>query len=96
MVHPSRVPGVLGNTGLHDFDAIIVGSGAGGAAAARVLTTNGRRVLVFEAGDNNFPGLEGRVTGMFDPTGLMLTDPIPHPPRGISAGDRSENRGATS
>jgi len=58
MAQPSRVPGVLGNTGLHDFDAIIVGSGAGGSAAARVLTTNGRRVLVFEAGDNNFPGLD--------------------------------------
>ena len=34
----------------------------------------------FANGSNNFPGLEGRVTGMFDPTGLMLTDPIPHPP----------------
>lgn len=58
MAHPSRTPGVLGNTGLHDFDAIIVGSGAGGSAAARVLATNGRRVLIFEAGDNRFPGLD--------------------------------------
>jgi gluconate 2-dehydrogenase alpha chain len=57
-VHPSRVPGVLGNTGLHDFDVIIVGSGAGGSAAARVLTANGKRVLIFEAGDNCFPGLD--------------------------------------
>ena len=34
----------------------------------------------FANGSNNFAGLEGRVTGMFDPTGLMLTDPIPHQP----------------
>jgi hypothetical protein len=33
----------------------------------------------FANGSNNFVGLESRVTGMFDPTGLMLTDPIPHP-----------------
>jgi len=32
----------------------------------------------FANGSNNFAGLESRVTGMFDPTGLMLTDPIPH------------------
>ncbi|HEX3508882.1 MAG TPA: LCP family protein [Candidatus Dormibacteraeota bacterium] len=31
-------------------------------------------------GSNNFAGLESRVTGMLDPTGLMLTDPIPHAP----------------
>jgi LCP family protein required for cell wall assembly len=32
----------------------------------------------FANGANNFPGLESRVTSMFDPTGLQLADPIPH------------------
>ena len=32
------------------YDAIIVGSGAGGGTAARVLTKRGMRVLVFEKG----------------------------------------------
>src|SRR5258708_3625916 len=36
--------------------------------------------IQFANGSNNFAGLEGRITGMFDPTGLMLTDPIPHQP----------------
>jgi hypothetical protein len=36
--------------------------------------------IQFANGSNNFSGLEGRVTGMFDPTGLMLADPIPHQP----------------
>jgi hypothetical protein len=36
--------------------------------------------IQFANGSNNFAGLESRVTGMFDPTGLMLTDPIPHAP----------------
>jgi LCP family protein required for cell wall assembly len=36
--------------------------------------------IQFANGSNNFAGLEGRITGMFDPTGLMLTDPIPHAP----------------
>jgi LCP family protein required for cell wall assembly len=29
-------------------------------------------------GSNNFPGLESRVTTMFDPTGLQLADPVGH------------------
>ena len=74
MVHPSRVPGVFGNAGLHDFDAIIVGSGAGGSAAARVLTTNGRRVLMFEAGDNKFPGLDD--PGPDQPVPLFSNDEL--------------------
>ena len=34
--------------------------------------------IQFANGSNNFAGLESRVTGMFDPTGLMLADPVPH------------------
>jgi LCP family protein required for cell wall assembly len=31
-------------------------------------------------GSNNFPGLDQRVTSMFDPTGLALNDPVGHRP----------------
>lgn len=55
---PSGEPNVLGNTDLTSFDAIVIGSGAGGATAAHVLASHGRKVLVFEAGDNYFPGLD--------------------------------------
>jgi gluconate 2-dehydrogenase alpha chain len=55
---PSAVPNLLGNTSLQSFDVLIVGSGAGGSAAAYVLTGAGLKVLIIEAGDNNFPGLD--------------------------------------
>jgi choline dehydrogenase-like flavoprotein len=59
MSFPSTVPGMLGNTDLVSFDALIIGSGAGGSAAAHVLAGAGRKVLILEAGDNHFPGLDG-------------------------------------
>jgi polyisoprenyl-teichoic acid--peptidoglycan teichoic acid transferase len=34
----------------------------------------------FVNGSNNFPGLDQRVTSMFDPTGLALNDPVGHRP----------------
>lgn len=34
----------------------------------------------FANGSNSFYGLDGRVTGMFDPTGLQLADPVTHTP----------------
>ena len=34
----------------------------------------------FVNGSNNFPGLDQRVTSMFDPTGLALNDPVTHRP----------------
>lgn len=55
---PSNEPNVLGNTDLTSFDAIVIGSGAGGSAAAYALATNGRKVLVLEAGNNYFLGLD--------------------------------------
>jgi choline dehydrogenase-like flavoprotein len=58
MSFPSNVIGMLGNTGLTRFDVCIVGSGAGGSAAAHVLAAAGKKVLVLEAGDNHFPGLD--------------------------------------
>jgi gluconate 2-dehydrogenase alpha chain len=64
MASPSSVPNVLGNTSLSTFDVLIIGSGAGGSAAAYVLTANGLNVLILEAGDNNFPGLDDPTPGM--------------------------------
>lgn len=34
----------------------------------------------FVNGSNNFPGLDQRVTSMFDPTGLAVNDPVRHSP----------------
>ena len=59
----STTPNVLGNDRLSAFDAVVIGSGAGGSAATRVLATNGLKVCVIEAGNNYFPGLD-------DPAGL--------------------------
>lgn len=61
---PSSVPNLLGNSSLDRFDVLIIGSGAGGSTAAYVLTAAGLKVLMLEAGDNNFPGLDDPSPGM--------------------------------
>src|SRR5882672_5886013 len=38
--------------------------------------------LQFVNGASNFPGLESRITSMFDPVGLQLADPVNHRPSG--------------
>jgi gluconate 2-dehydrogenase alpha chain len=63
MALPSATPNVLGDDSLATFDAIVIGSGAAGSTVARTLAMAGQTVLVLEAGDNYFPGLD-------DPAGL--------------------------
>ncbi|MFN8644483.1 MAG: GMC family oxidoreductase [Candidatus Binatia bacterium] len=70
---------MLGNTSLERFDALVVGSGAGGAAAAYVLTSAGLDVLILEAGDNNFPGLDDPTPGQ--PTPRYSNDELKGPIR---------------
>jgi len=85
-VLPSRVPGVLGNTSLDQFDAVIIGSGAGGAAAARVLAVvGGWRVLVLEHGPNYFLGLDDPAPDM--PRPLFSNDELKLHIRGFVAQD---------
>ncbi len=85
MAIPSREPNVLGNTALTTFDAIIIGSGAGGSAAAHVLATQGRKVLVLETGDNYFPGLDDPDPGQ--PVALYSNDELKHGERAFISPD---------
>jgi len=76
MSFPSNTPGMLGNTDLEQFDALIIGSGAGGSAAAHVLAAAGQKVLVLEAGDNHFPGLDRTTAAGTPPWPLYSNDEI--------------------
>ena len=67
-------------------DAVIIGSGAGGGIAAKVLAEGGMKVLLLERGDNHFVGLdrpEGIVTNRFgnDELKFVHRDFIYHGPR---------------
>lgn len=75
LLSPSSVTGVLGNTGLSQFDVIIIGSGAGGSMAARTLAVvGGKKVLVLEAGPNYFTGLDDPSPNM--PVPLFSNDEL--------------------
>lgn len=71
---PSREPNVLGETDLSSFDAIVIGSGAGGSTVAYALTKHGKNVLVLETGDNYFPGLDDPSPG--NPVPLFSNDEL--------------------
>jgi choline dehydrogenase-like flavoprotein len=74
MALPSREPNVLGNTNLSTFDAIVIGSGAGGSTVAYALTKHGKNVLVIEAGNNYFQGLDDPSPGQ--PVPLFSNDEL--------------------
>ena len=80
---PSKVPNVLGNSSLAQFDAVIIGSGAGGGTVARVLATNGLKVCVLEAGNNYFQGLDDPAPG--NPVSLFSSDEVKFNARAIIA-----------
>jgi choline dehydrogenase-like flavoprotein len=65
---------IVGNSSLTQFDVLIVGSGAGGGAAADVLTRSGLSVLVIEAGPNYFNGLDDAAAGQ--PTSTFSNDEL--------------------
>ena len=71
---PSKVPNVLGDTSLDRFDVVVIGSGAGGGAATRVLATNGLKVCVLEAGNNYWIGLDDPADGM--PAPVFSSDEV--------------------
>ncbi|HEY4239508.1 MAG TPA: GMC family oxidoreductase [Kofleriaceae bacterium] len=76
--------GILGNSSLATFDAVIIGSGAGGSTVARTLAKAGQKVLVLEAGDNYFPGLDD--PAQF-PTPLFSNDELKLQVRSLIAQD---------
>jgi choline dehydrogenase-like flavoprotein len=71
---PNPTQDVLGNQTLTRFDVCIVGSGAGGATAAHVLTAAGKNVLVLEAGHNPYPRLDDPAQG--SPASLHSNDEL--------------------
>src|SRR5258706_16012541 len=61
------------------YDAIVVGSGAAGGKAAHVLTSQGMKVLMLEAGHKN--GINSEITsiqGPEDPTHRGIAPPWNH------------------
>jgi gluconate 2-dehydrogenase alpha chain len=76
----ARDDAVLGNRSLTRFDFCIIGSGAGGATVAHVLTQAGKNVLVLEAGPNLYPHLDNPHKLPFP---LHSNDEIKYAVRGI-------------
>ena len=55
-----------------EFDAIIIGSGPGGATAAEILTAAGKTVCILEKGRNHLLALDAPFAGL----GRMSNDEI--------------------
>lgn len=75
-----------------DFDAIVVGSGPGGATVARELSLQGKKVLILEWGDND--PVKGSVTQMVPRAllpgkSMLLTGQALSIARGITTGGSS-------
>jgi choline dehydrogenase-like flavoprotein len=58
----------------HDFDFIIIGSGAGGGTLALKLAPSGKRILIVERGDY-LP----REKENWDPTAVLCREPVRGP-----------------
>lgn len=79
------------NTG-NEYDAIVVGSGPGGATVARELSSSGKKVLILEWGDNDpvkgtFRQLVPRA--LIPGKGLLITSQLLQMVRGITTGGSS-------
>lgn len=93
---------IFGNQSLDRFDVIVIGSGAGGAPVADMLTRHGKKVLVIEAGANHFDYLDDATRAVVPrfsndeiklmSRGLIAQDPIVEPRTyraNENAGDRT-------
>ena len=87
------------NINPNTFDAIVVGSGPGGASVARELTHMGQSVLILERGDNN--PVKGTITQMVPQAmvpgkGMLVTHEGLGIVRGITTGGSSQFYCATA
>ena len=73
------MPLVTTNTLQRRYDAIVVGSGAGGGMAAYILATSGLRVLMLEAGRNYDPVRETRMWNTPEQAPLRAAATPEHP-----------------
>jgi len=60
-----------------DPDVVIVGSGIAGALIAKVLATNGKKVLILEAGDQLPPDINGYMNRFLNATAKVPESPYP-------------------
>src|ERR1700730_13816121 len=60
-----------------DPDVVIVGSGIAGALIAKVLATNGKKVLILEAGEQLPPDINGYMNRFLNATAKVPESPYP-------------------